>query len=518
MPGLLWSTFYPGLWASLISTGFGLAYAWIVHRTDVPGRRLLALLPFLGLTIPAEVKAIGLYFLFHPRVGLINEIFMQFFGVSWPLFNVLTVNGLILANGIGGFPFHYLLLTAAIRTFDPSLEDSARATGSSIWRTFMKVTFPSLLPSLIIVYIQGIIITASTFDYAFIFGSAASSGINILATEIFDAVAENVPPNYTYGANLSLTYLAFTISLVTIYIYYVRKQRYQSQIAGNMRYTRYVLGRQGKAVALLACAIILVIAIFMVPAIIILVSLLPSYAYGVSVLANLSFVNYANLLLSNNYPFFWVALKNSLLAATVSAVVATLTAPFIVYAAYRTKSRLSTSVEYFNFIPIAIPGTVYGFALLVFFLRVPFLANYVYGTVWAPVIVLVITWLPFAIRLQSSSAIYIRKDLEEASFVSGGSWFRMFRTVFLPMLSAGLFVSFGYVFVDSLRELGSIYLVSSGSAYLLPSFIADAFTSTAANFGIISATSTIMLIMAASLILVVDRVSGGRFLVHADTD
>jgi iron(III) transport system permease protein len=517
LPGLLYTTFYPGIIASVISTAFGLFYAWIVHRTNVPGRRILAILPFLGLTIPASVRAIGLYFLLHPRVGLINVLFMQFFGVNFPLFNVLSVNGLILANGIGGFPFHYLLLTAAIRTFDPRLEDSARVTGSSIFRTFMKVTLPSLAPALIVVYIQGIIISASAFDYAFIFGSAASSGINVLSTQIYDAVAENIPPEYAFGADLTLVYLIFTVALVTVYVYYVRKQRYQTQSFGAVRYTRFTLGRLGKAVALFVCAIILIITIFLVLGIVVLVSILPTYSYGASLTA-FTAANYFSLLFTNTYPFFWIALKNSLISASVTAVIATFVAPFIVYAVYRTSSRASKVLEYFNFVPIAVPGTVYGFALLVMFLRLPYLSTYIYGTIWAPIIALVITWLPFSIRLQSGSAIYIKKESEEAAFVSGASWLRMLRTVFVPMLSAGIFVSFGYVFVDSLRDLGTIYLLATGSTYLLPSFIADTFTSTAANFGIISATATVMTLLAVVAVLLVDKASGGRFLVRADND
>jgi len=515
LPGLLFTTFYPGMIASIISTGFGLVYAWIVHRTDVPGRRILAILPFLGLTTPALVRAIGLYFLFHPHVGLVNVLFMQFFGVNFPLFNVLSVNGLILANGIGGFPFHYLLLTAAIRTFDPRLEDSARITGSSLFRTFTRVTMPALIPALVVVYIQGIIISASAFDYAFIFSSATSGGLNVLATEIYDAVAENIPPEYAFAANLSLIYFIFTICLVSIYIYFVRKQRYQSQASGSDRYTRFTLSRRGKAIALIVCAVILFIAIFMVLGIIFLVSILPSFAYGASLTA-FTLSNYTTLLLTKSFPFFWIALKNSLLAATVTALITTFLAPIIVYAIYRTNNRFAKILEYFNFIPVAIPGTVYGFALLVMFLRIPLLADHIYNTIWAPIIALVIVWLPFSIRLQSGSAIYIKKEAEEAAFVSGASWFRMVRTVFVPMLSAGVFVSFGYVFVDSLRDLGAIYLLATGSTYLLPSFLADAFTSTAANFGIMSATATIMTLIAVVAVVLVDRVSGGKFLLRAD--
>lgn len=501
----IWTTIYPAAVGGALALAMGTIYAWIVQRTDVPFRRVLSLLPFLGLTQPGEVRAIGLSFLFSPSIGSVNILFERTFHVSFPLFNIFTNNGLIFAHSIGGLPFAYLAMSAAIRGIDPVLEDSSRLTGSSIRNSMRRVTLPLLKPALIGTYLAMLPIGMANFDYPFIFGQSASSGVNTLATSIYDAITNSTPPDYNTAGALSLIYVFIALVVVTFFIYTTRRNyKYVTAHGQQSPPTLYNLGHVRRYGALALCLGIMLISFFMEAYILLLVSLVPFYTATQSV--GLTLHNY--VLLFTGFPLFWSAVENSIIVSLVAGVACSILGTILAYTVVKSKYRWAKLFEYANILPYAIPGVVYGLAMLWLFTYVPFLARNVYPTIWALQIALVITWLPFAVRIIAPSVLQMSNELEEAGSIAGSKWLRTYLKILLPMMKVAVLASFTYIFLDTFRELGTVTLLTTYHTYLLTTFIQDLFTQGGGTFPITAATSCIMMLIGGVFLAIASKFLG----------
>jgi len=403
-------------------------------------------------------------------------------------------------------------MSVAVRGMDSSLEESSRLAGSSVISTFRRISLPLLRPAIITTFFVTLAVAAANFDYPYIFGQSASSGVNTLATAIDSAINDELPPQYGVAASYSLIYLAFTFIIVTLYIISIKRGYKYMTVSGNPPPQTIYSLQKWKYLALILCLGIIGIAWFVEAFIVTFVSLLPFYSFDLKALTHLTFNNYSQLFFSKSYPLFWLAFRNSIEIAIFVGIATAIIGTFIAYVVVKSKFRGAKVFEYFNTIPFAIPGIVYGLAMLWTFTTLPYIAKYVYGTVWLLVLALVITWMPYTIRLTAASLLQIPDSMEEAAITMGAKWMRMFRTILLPLLRVAALTSFTYVFLDTFRELGLVILLTTPNSYVLTTFIADLYTSSGASFDIIAATATIMMITAAAFILFASEVLGVNFL------
>ena len=116
----------------------GVTLAWLVTRTDLPGRRAWGVAAALPLVIPSYVAALVLLGALGPR-GLAQ----QALGVE-ELPDIRGYWGALLALTLTTYPYVYLLCASALRSQDPALEEAARGLGRSRWRSFFSITLPAL--------------------------------------------------------------------------------------------------------------------------------------------------------------------------------------------------------------------------------------------------------------------------------------------------------------------------------------------------------------------------------------
>ena len=101
----------------------GVGGAWLVERTDLPGRRFFAVLLVAPLAIPAFVSS---------------------YGWASAIPSIHGLGGGLLVATLAYFPLVYLPALATIRGLDPALEESARALGLGSWSVFGRVVLPQL--------------------------------------------------------------------------------------------------------------------------------------------------------------------------------------------------------------------------------------------------------------------------------------------------------------------------------------------------------------------------------------
>jgi molybdate transport system permease protein len=128
--------------ATAIALVLGAPLAWVLARTDFPGRSVVRAVVVLPLVLPPVVAGVGLLAALGRR-GVAGRA-LAVLGVSLPF----TTAAAVLAAAFVSFPLLVLAVEAGVRSLDPRLERAALAMGASSWYVLRRVTLPLLLPQL----------------------------------------------------------------------------------------------------------------------------------------------------------------------------------------------------------------------------------------------------------------------------------------------------------------------------------------------------------------------------------
>ena len=149
-----------------VTVAFLIAFtlAWLVERTDLPGRNVIFTLILFPLLVPTMMLGIAWVFMFGPNAGWINQAIRFLFGMEGGgPFNIFSMTGLIFAQGAALVPFVFLLLAAALRSMNPSLEEASAASGASPMTTFFRITLPILRPGILAPLILAFLVAMEQF-------------------------------------------------------------------------------------------------------------------------------------------------------------------------------------------------------------------------------------------------------------------------------------------------------------------------------------------------------------------
>jgi molybdate transport system permease protein len=132
------------LWATGLSVVFGVPLAWVLARSDLPGRGIVRALCTLSMVLPPVVAGVALFFALGRR-GLVGQYLDRWFDAQLPF----TTTAVVIAQTFVAMPFLVITVEAALRQLDVRFEDAARTLGASRWYTFRRVTLPSIRPALV---------------------------------------------------------------------------------------------------------------------------------------------------------------------------------------------------------------------------------------------------------------------------------------------------------------------------------------------------------------------------------
>jgi iron(III) transport system permease protein len=492
---LLANSLMYGIGSSLLAFAIGTAVAWAVERSDIPGRNLWYGLALVPLIIPGIVHTIAWLFLLSPEIGWINAPLKTFFGFSM---SVYSLPGMIWIEALHTAPLGFVLMSAAFRAMDPSLEEAAATSRANTWRTFRRVTLPLLLPTaasvLLILFVRAI----EGFEVPAIIG--LPGGIYVYTSRIYTSLNQ-YPPNFGLSAGYAIVLLVISVAALVLHNRVTRRSERYATITGKAyRPRRVELGRF-RFVAVGALGLYALIAIGL-PLLVLV------YASFVRVYTVPSLESMRELTLGN-YAYIWDdeltrrALGNSLmLGAAAATLVVGLTA-VIAWVTIRTRVAGRGVLDFLAFVPITIPGIVLGISLIWVYFTIPIR---IYGTLWILLVAYVTRYLPYGIRSASASIVQIHRELEEAAAAAGARWWPTFRRVLLPLLRPALVGAWIYIFIISLRELGSSVLLYSSQSVVLAVRIFDLRDS--GNYTTIAALSIVMILILVVLVTILQRVGG----------
>jgi iron(III) transport system permease protein len=437
----------------------GTFLAWVSERTNTPFKKLFVVMALIPFIIPGILSTIAWILLLSPKIGLINLVIKGLFGLEAAPFNVYSMWGMIWAESIHLYPLVFLLMSAAFRNMDTSLEEAALTAGSSTLSTFGRITLPLMRPAMfsvmLIVFIRGI----EAFEVPALIGVPAK--ISVFTTKIFLAIHQ-FPSDFGLAGAYAVTLLAISTVGVLIYGKITRREERYATVTGKGYRPRVIDLGGWKYLTCAVSFLIFLLAVIMPVFVLLWSSFIPYYGVPSWELAEkMTLANYKYIL---NYPLAATAFKNSFYLSVGSATLVMLLTSVIAWVTVKTKLPGRALLDTMTFIPIAMPGIVLGVSLIWVYLTLPIP---IYGTIWVLLLAYITKYIPYGIRAASASMIQINKELEEASLTAGGTWFQTFRKVILPLLMPGFIAGWIYISIIALRELSTSILLYSYNSTVL---------------------------------------------------
>ena len=402
------------------SIALALPLAWLLVRTDLPGRRVWTVLLILPLVVPSYVGAFSLLAMFGPK-GIVQG-WLAPLGVE-RLPEIYGLPGAWLTLTLFTYPYVLLTLRAGWRRLDASLEEAGRSLGHGPWSVFRRVTLPHLRPS---IAAGGLLVALYTLSD---FGAVSLLRANVFTQAIYTQYRSSF--DRSYAALLSLVLVAATLAIL-----------WAEQRARGRAQTSRAHGSSSRPLKTIQLGRWRWLALAFAAAVALLALALP-----VGVMLDWLALG---LRRGETWPGLGPAALNSLAAAGLAAAVAVLAGlPIAVLAArYRTPS--AHRLERASYVGFGLPGVVVGLSLVYFGAN---FAPWLYQTLALLVFAYAVRFLPEAMGAARGSLVQISPRLEEAARGLGMSPLRTALRVLFPLARPGILAGAALVFLTVLKEL-----------------------------------------------------------------
>jgi iron(III) transport system permease protein len=474
----------------ILSTGL----AWLIERTTIPLRRTLYVLVVASSGIPGLIFAIAWSLLLNPTNGAVNDFFRSVLGFT---FNALSLPGMIFVQGIQIVPLMFLLISAAFRGMNGSLEDAAAASGASTFTTLRRITLPMLAPALLGAVIYNFVNVIEWVDIPLVLGLPGH--VSVLATKVYLTVQPPIGlPNYGLASAYGLMLVVLSLVPLVIYNRLIRRSgRYATMTGKGYRPRRTDLGRW-RWLALFA-ALVYVVVVLVLPVLMLFWSSIQPYYGGFNSAAfhRIGFGAYTNLFSSSTlWPTVWNTVELGVVTALGTIILSVLSSWLVV----RARNRLASTLDFLVFFPHMIPSIVIGLAILLVYLILPIS---VYGTLWIIVIAMITKYMALGTRITTPGVAQVHVSLEEAAEVSGGGIRHVWRRVLLPLLRNVLGNGYLVVFLVAVQNLTLPLLLTSPGNDVLATLIWNRY-----DLGFVQSAAALSILMTVLTIVVAAALRG----------
>jgi iron(III) transport system permease protein len=450
---LFWNSVRYAVGVAVFAFAVGTGLAWINERTNAPFKSLFYALSLIPLVIPGILFTVAWILLGSPKIGIINLVMMDFLGLQSAPFDIYSLWGMIWVDGLHYSPMAFLLMTAAFRSMDPSLEESATMSGANvlqvIWHVTLKLAWPAIFATFLILFVRAI----ESFEVPALLGLPV--GIQVFTSSIYQAIHR-----YPSQVGLASAYAVTLLLITTVGIFFISKlsssgSKYSTMTGKGFRPRQIDLGRWRWFAA--AIFFVYFSLIVLLPFLVLLWSSFQKF-YSVPTMEALKNLTLDPYRFVFSYPNLGRSVWNSLILSFGSATLIMLITSVICWIVVKTKLPGRWVLDNLASLPMVFPGLVLGLALMIFYLNVDV---GVYGTMWIMFIAYVTRFMPYGLRFNTTSMMQIHKELEESAAMSGASWGTTFYRVILPLLKPGLLAGWIYIMIVSIRELSSSILLYS---------------------------------------------------------
>ena len=493
-PRVIGNTLLVAAIATVLAVLFGFIQAWILTRAEIPGRQRLERLMELPYYMTPLIGALAWGVLLGPKTGLLNQIWRSL-GFRSDFFNIYSPWGIAWVMALFEGTVAFVMISAAMKSMDPSLEESSRVLGAGKLRTALRITLPMVAPG---------VLSATIFVFAEMLGSFAAAFVlgipgrfYVVTTAIWESTL-SYPPDYGHAAAMGLSLFGAMLISLPLARVIMRKGSYATITGKAFRPRPMDVGAMRIPLTAIAWGYIFVAVILPLAAL----TLTSFETFATVIVPQMRFTldNYATALTMGSIgPAFGHSMILGLSVATLAVPVIGVLAWII----YRSTMPGRLLMEYVVMVPQAVPRLVFGLGLLWAWINIPIP---LYGTLWLLGIAYFTVFLPLGLRTVAGVVVQVDKSLEECAQVCGAGWGYRMRTVTLPLLRPGLVAAWLLIFIASVRELGvSVFLMGPHSKVIAPAIVSSWLSASSELSAAMALLQTVMVFIAVAIMFRVAR-------------
>jgi iron(III) transport system permease protein len=490
------------LGSALVALTLGGMQAWIVERTDTPLRGLMVVVSIVSLGIPSVLYTIS-FLLILGRVGPVNQILMWLTGSAEPVFNVYTMGGMILVQGIEYTPLCFLLLSSVFRSNDAAFEEASMMSGAGIATTFRRVTLKLVTPAIAALLILIFIRAFEAFETPALVGLPGR--VRVLTSDIYQTMLQ-IPPNYGEPSAFSTIMLAIMALLLYLYGNFSRNAEKYQTISGKGFRPRVIPIGRWRWLAFGVLASLFMVLIGFPVAITLWVSLVPYYD-GVSIqaISRFSLNNFRTVIFETQFD---TAILNTFILATATA---SAVAAFTTLASWLAVRRYPGAwlLDQLASAPLVFPAIVLSVAFLQFVLNLPLA---LYGTLLSIILASTVQFMPFGMRYSYAGVLQVHRELEEASSMSGAKGIVTFARIVVPLVAPALVTCWLFVFLMASKAVSIPILLAGPNSQVVAVTMFDMWQNgVAPELAALGIIWTVIMTVASTVFFIVSR----RYGLHA---
>ena len=442
-----------------ISISVAFTLAWLVERTDIPGKIWIYAGVPMTLAMPGMLQAMAWVLLLSPRIGYINKYVMTLFGLDDAPFDVYSLSGMILVEGLRLVPTAFLMLIPLLRAMDPALEEAAAMSGAPPRSSLRKVTLSLMLPGVVAITIYQSMTALEGFEVPGILGLPAN--IHVFATKIY-ALLNSVSglPSYGKANALAMLYIGFALVATWFYARLIAHSERYTVITGKGYQPKLTKLGPWRWVAFSLVILFLLFSIILPFLVLLYVSFLP-FLQPPSMTA-LKMMSWKNYELLGNTPQMLTVLKNTLLMVLITSTATVLLSFLVSMVVVRSKIAGRNILDQLAFLPHAIPGIVMGLAFLWVFLQGAAMGFDIHGGTIAISIAFTVGFMSYGTRSMNAALLQLHKDLEDAAKVSGANQWRVMWRVLMPLMVPTFVGVWIWVMLHAVRQAGKPLILYEG--------------------------------------------------------
>ena len=447
-----------GVGTVAINILFAVPIAWLVERTDLPGKTLIITLIALSILIPGFLKAMGWILLLSPQIGMANVFLINLLGLKAAPFNIYGLGGVILIQGLTFTPAMFFLISGSMRSVDPTLEEAASMAGASRLKTIVRVTAPLLWPAILAALIYNFVSAMSLYEIAALL---LGNRTPVLSTELFLNVRSaggtiNLAAAAVYGVFM----MAIAIGALWVYARVTRRAERYAVVSGKSYRPSLVKLGKWRWLAFGFIAFFLLLDEFLPLLTLLWMSLLPSLEMpSVAAFQHAGFGRYRD---AWNLLGGWGVFGNTVALLVISSVSVVIVSLAISIVTMRSRLPGRRALDAIAMLPHAVPGIAFAFALLVFgILLNRFVGLPLYGSLSIIFLGVLVERIPFCTRITNAALLQLHKEIDEAAGICGATRLQTIFRIIVPLIAPSLAYSATWIALLALREV-TIPLLLSG--------------------------------------------------------
>ncbi len=455
----LWNTLALSAIVSVLALLLGGALAWLVGRTDMPGRNQMALLLVVPLLISNLITTLAWIALAAPNAGFLNAWFRSLTGVR-TLLDIYSFHGIVLVHVLHYASFAYLALFAALRSIDASLEEASYMLGVGPVRTGWRMTLPLIAPTMATSFLIIFVLVAENFSVPTLLGSPV--GFHTLPSLIYQNMAVTpAHPTLAAAAGTMLLWVALIGAAIQRRI--TRNASRYVTVTGKGNRFRLVRLGPWRIAAFCFVALYLFLAVIL-PYFALMLGSFMSFLTANIRPSVFTLENYATILVGDNLK----PVLNSLLLSAGGGLGLTILYLGMSFFLEQTSKSFARLVDYVTMLPSAIPALILGVGLIWTFVG---LSAPIYGTMAILLIAYFLRNLGYGLRQANNAFSQIARELTEAARMNGATRLRALWDIAIPLIRPAILSLWTMLFIFIFMEVSATILLYTPDTRTMPTVL-----------------------------------------------